>query len=76
MIEERPVNDLIETASERTDFIVNDVLDLAEYTDLGVVVTLVDVQAGRLRLHLRIGMGELLCSRIADALECRYGENS
>jgi EAL domain-containing protein (putative c-di-GMP-specific phosphodiesterase class I) len=70
------VERLVLEAGEALDFIVHDVLDLAEYTDLGVVVTLVDAQAGRVRLHLKIGMGELLCERIANALECRYGENS
>lgn len=70
------MNDNTETAGEAPDFIVHDVLDIAEYTDLGVVVTLVDAQGGRVRLHLKIGMGELLCERIANALECRYGENS
>lgn len=70
------MNDTSDTAGEASDFIVNDVLELAEYTDLGVVVTLVDPQGRRVRLHLRIGMGELLCERIANALECRYSENS
>ena len=70
------MDDPSETAGEGPDFIVSDVLDVAEYTDLGIVVTLVDAQAGRLRLHLKIGMGELLCARIADALECRYGKSS
>ncbi|WP_136617758.1 MULTISPECIES: hypothetical protein [Mesorhizobium] len=70
------MNDISEAAGEAPDFIVNDVLNVAEYTDLGVVVTLVDAQGSRVRLHLKIGMGELLCERIANALECRYGENS
>jgi hypothetical protein len=45
LIEERAVNDPTETAGEAPEFIVSDILDLAEYTDLGVVVTLVDAQS-------------------------------
>jgi hypothetical protein len=63
-----------EMSSETPDVIVNDVLDLAEYTDRGVVITL-RAPGGRVRLHLTTATGELLCERIADALECRYGDN-
>ncbi|QOF75144.1 hypothetical protein IG197_31310 (plasmid) [Aminobacter sp. SR38] len=59
---------------ERPDFIINDVLDLAEYSDRGIVTTLVDTHGVRLRLHLTVVTSELLCERIADALERRYGE--
>jgi hypothetical protein len=76
LIEESDVKDLPVRAGEAPDFIVKDVLDLADYTDVGVVVTLVNTQGSRIRLHLEIGMGELLCERIASALECRYGDNS
>ncbi|WP_434725415.1 hypothetical protein [Mesorhizobium sp. RIZ17] len=59
---------------ETRDFIINDVLDLAEYSDRGVVTTLVDTQGIRLRLHLAVVTSELLCERIANSLERRYGE--
>jgi hypothetical protein len=70
------VNDPLDTTDEIPDFLVNDVLDLAEYTDHGVVVTVMDAQGSRLRLHLTIVTGELLCERIASALERRYGTTS
>jgi hypothetical protein len=73
--EEKSVNESPETG-EIPDFIVTDVLELADYTDHGVVDTVVDVQGGRLRLHLEVSTGELLCERIATALECRYGSAS
>ncbi|MBB6413780.1 hypothetical protein [Mesorhizobium sangaii] len=56
------------------DFIINDVLDLAEYSDRGIVTTLVDTHGVRLRLHLTVVTSELLCERIANALERRYGD--
>ena len=61
-------------AGETPDFIIHDVLEPTDYTDHGVAVTLVDAVGKRLRLHLGISMGELLCERIASALECRYGD--
>jgi hypothetical protein len=71
--EDRPVNDPRAAAHETPDFMVIDALDLADYTDRGVVITLVNAQGDRLRLHVDIRTGELLCERIAHALECRYG---
>lgn len=59
---------------ETPDFIINDVLDLAEYSDRGIVTTLVDTHGVRLRLHLTVVASELLCERIANALERQYGE--
>ncbi|RWD51765.1 hypothetical protein [Mesorhizobium sp.] len=59
---------------ETPDFIASDVLDLAEYSDRGIVTTLVDAHGVRLRLHLTVVTSELLCERIANALERRYGE--
>ncbi|WP_189521641.1 MULTISPECIES: hypothetical protein [unclassified Mesorhizobium] len=59
---------------EIPDFILDDVLDLAEYSDRGIVTTLVDTHGVRLRLHLTVVTSELLCERIASALEHRYGE--
>ncbi len=56
------------------DFVVRDVLDSAEYTDRGVALILVDAKGTPLRLHLKIVTGELLCERIAQALESRYGK--
>ncbi len=64
------------TTNETPDFIVHDVLDRAEYTDHGAAVTVVDAEGRRLHLHLGIRMGELLCERIADALERRYGTDA
>lgn len=58
---------------ETADFIVHDVLEIAEYSDHGAAVTVVDAEGTRLRLHLGIDMAELLCERIATALERRYG---
>ncbi|MER8753867.1 hypothetical protein NKH57_32580 [Mesorhizobium sp. M1050] len=60
-------------ADETQDFILRDVLDLAGYSDHGVVITMIDAEGTRLRLHLEISTGELLCERIASALEGRYG---
>ncbi|WP_352798524.1 hypothetical protein [Mesorhizobium sp. M0678] len=48
--EENPVDE--RPKREIPDFIINDVLDLAEYSDLGIVTTLVDTHGVRLRLHL------------------------
>lgn len=56
------------------DFVVRDVLESADYTDWGVALTLVDSEGKAIRLHLKIATGELLCERIAQALECRYGK--
>ncbi|WP_136617767.1 MULTISPECIES: hypothetical protein [Mesorhizobium] len=61
---------------ETIDFVVNDVLDLGGYSDSGVCVTLVDLESGRVRLHLTAVTAELLCERIADALERRYGNGN
>ena len=61
------------TTDDAPDFIIRDVLELAEYTDHGAAVMIVDAEGRRLRLHLGINMGELLCERIASALERRYG---
>ncbi|TPI35528.1 hypothetical protein FJ414_17735 [Mesorhizobium sp. B3-1-6] len=58
---------------EVQDFVVEDVLELTDYSEYGAVVTIVDVGGRRVRLHVSIIRGELLCERIADALECRYG---
>lgn len=44
----------------------------ADYTDEGISITLVDVREGRMRLHLTVSTGELLCERIATALERRF----
>lgn len=70
--EENPVDE--RSKREIPDFILNDVLDLAEYSDRGIVTTLVDTHGVRLRLHLTAATSELLCERIAYALERRYGE--
>ncbi|WP_208648494.1 hypothetical protein [Mesorhizobium hawassense] len=59
---------------EMPDFIINDVLDLTECSDRGIVTTLVDKRGVRLRLHLTVVTSALLCERIASALERRYGE--
>jgi hypothetical protein len=56
------------------DFVVHNVLNPAEYTDRGVALTLVDAKGAFIRLHLKIVTAELLCERIAEALECRYGK--
>lgn len=63
-----------ERLREIPDFIINDVLDLAEYSDRGIVTTIVDARGVRLRLHLTVVTSELLCERIATALERRYAE--
>lgn len=63
-----------EALREIPDFIINDVLDLAEYSDRGIVTTIVDARGVRLRLHLTVVTSELLCERIATALERRYAE--
>lgn len=70
--EENPVDK--RPKREIPDFIINDVLDLGEYSDCGIVTTLVDTHGVRLRLHLTAVTSELLCERIANALERRYGE--
>lgn len=49
-------------------------LTYAEYSDRGIVTTLVDTHGVRLRLHLTVVTSELLCERIANALERQYGE--
>lgn len=67
------MKDLQRTTDQTPDFIVHDVLELAEYTDHGAAITIVDANGGRLRLHIGIVTGELLCERIANALERRYG---
>ncbi|MER9433122.1 hypothetical protein [Mesorhizobium sp. M0408] len=59
---------------EMPDFTINDVLDLTEYSDRGIVTTLVDKHGVRLRLHLTVVTSALLCERIASALERRYSE--
>ncbi|MBZ9683891.1 MULTISPECIES: hypothetical protein [unclassified Mesorhizobium] len=56
------------------DFVIHKVLDTFEYSDRGAVVTMVDPQGARMRLHVTIVSGELLCEQIAEALEQRYGE--
>ncbi len=61
---------------QAVDFIVSDVRNLADYSDRGICVTLLDRGGASIRLHLNTEMGELLCARIADALECRYGKDS
>ncbi|WP_206073822.1 hypothetical protein [Mesorhizobium sophorae] len=67
------VDERRERLREISDFIIDDVLDLAEYSDRGIVTTLVDTRGECLRLHLTAVTSELLCERIADALERRYG---
>ena len=64
MVTERP---------EAVDFIVSEVGSLAAYSDRGICVTVVDSGGATIRLHLNAETSELLCARIADALECRYG---
>lgn len=59
---------------EIQDFVVTDVLEETGYSDRGIVMTLVDAQGSRLRLHLTAATGELLCERFANALEARYGK--
>ncbi|MFD1983363.1 hypothetical protein ACFSOZ_11860 [Mesorhizobium newzealandense] len=68
-VDERP-----KRLRETQDFIIHDVHDLDEYSDRGIVATLVDPHGVRLRLHLTVVTSELLCERIADALERRYGK--
>ncbi|WP_095204562.1 hypothetical protein [Mesorhizobium carmichaelinearum] len=68
-VDERP-----KRLREIQDFILHDVHDLDEYSDRGIVATLVDPDGVRLRLHLTVVTSELLCERIADALERRYGK--
>ncbi|WP_200950974.1 hypothetical protein [Mesorhizobium sp. Root695] len=72
--EENPVDERPKRLREIPDFIINDVLDLAEYSYRGIVTTIVDKHGNRLRLHLTVVTSELLCERIANALERRYGE--
>ncbi|MEV8645358.1 hypothetical protein AB0V79_27265 [Mesorhizobium ciceri] len=74
ILEENPVDERRERLREIPDFVIDDVLELAEYSDRGIVTTLVDTHGGRLRLHLTAVTSELLCERIADALERRYGK--
>ena len=54
------------------NFRLSDVEPDADHTDEGIAITLVDVCGGRVRLHLNVETGELLCERIAAALECRF----
>ncbi|MEI9412804.1 hypothetical protein [Mesorhizobium salmacidum] len=61
-------------AREIQDFVVTDVPQEAGYSDRGIVITLVNIQGSRLRLHLTAAIGELLCERFANALEERYGK--
>ncbi|TPI32712.1 hypothetical protein FJW07_20185 [Mesorhizobium sp. B3-1-9] len=56
------------------DFVIHKVLDTFEYSDRGAVITMVDPQGARIRLHVNIVTGELLCEHIAEALEQRYGK--
>ncbi|TPI63379.1 hypothetical protein FJ420_13010 [Mesorhizobium sp. B3-1-3] len=56
------------------DFVIHKVLDTLEYSDRGAVITMVDPQGARIRLHVTIVTGELLCEHIAEALEQRYGK--
>ncbi|MER9298790.1 hypothetical protein NKI38_20200 [Mesorhizobium sp. M0621] len=63
-------------APDTTAFIVNDVLDSAEYADHRFIVTVVNAPGDRLDLHLTLDLGELLCERIAEAIERRYGRAS
>ncbi|MER9708461.1 hypothetical protein NKJ10_30620 [Mesorhizobium sp. M0204] len=72
--EENPVYGRPKRLREAPDFIINDVLDLAEYSDRSIVTTLVDTHGVCLRLHLTVVTSELLCERIANALERRDGE--
>lgn len=69
-----PVDERPKRPREIPDFIINDVLGLAEYSDRGIVTTLVDTHGVLVRLHLTVVTSELLCERIAYALERRYGE--
>ncbi|TPI12454.1 hypothetical protein FJW06_16970 [Mesorhizobium sp. B4-1-3] len=62
------------SAPNIADFVVHKVLDTFEYSDRGAVVTVVDPQGARIRLHVSIATGELLCEHIAEALEQRYGK--
>ena len=59
---------------EAVDFIVSEVGSLADYSDRGICVTVLDPEGAKIRLHLNVEISELLCAKIADALECRYGE--
>ncbi|WP_292156344.1 hypothetical protein [Mesorhizobium sp.] len=72
--EENPVDKRPTRLRHIPDFIIEDVLDLAEFSDRGIITTLVDTNGVRLRLHLTVLTSELLCERIADALERRYEE--
>ncbi|MBZ9860211.1 hypothetical protein [Mesorhizobium sp. CA12] len=62
------------SAPNVADFVIHKVLDTFEYSDRGAVVTMVDPQGARIRLHVTIVTGELLCEHIAEALEQRYGK--
>jgi hypothetical protein len=64
-----------ERPRETPDFVVADVLDLTEYSDRAIVTTVVDRQGARIRLHLTTATAELLCERIANTLERRYGKS-
>ncbi|RAZ91752.1 hypothetical protein DPM33_04470 [Mesorhizobium hawassense] len=68
------MDERLKRLGEIPNFIINEVLDFAEYFDRGIVVTLVDTHGVHLRLHLTVVTSELLCERIADALERRYGK--
>jgi hypothetical protein len=68
------VGDHTGSARNAADFVIHNVLDTVQYSDRGVVVTMVDPQGARLRLHITMVTGEMLCEHIADALEQRYGQ--
>lgn len=65
---------MVTDRQEAVDFFVSDVGCLADYSDRGICVTLRDPEGAKIRLHLNAETSELLCTRIADALECRYGK--
>ncbi|MER9951617.1 hypothetical protein [Mesorhizobium sp. M0047] len=69
------MGDFDKRSSETSDFVVTYVLRHLEYSDSGVAVSLIDTQGSRIRLHLTTVTAEMLCERIADALESRYGKS-
>ena len=66
---------MVRERREAVDFIVSEVGRLADYSDRGICVTLLDPGGDQIRLHLNAETSELLCAQIADALECRYGND-
>ncbi len=66
----------MEDTERSLDFIVTDVLDRTDYSDRGVIVTLVNEQLTCIRLHVTPTTAELLCERMAIALESRYGDEN